>query len=452
MEPGRVRPLGEADLDFAIQAAGGRRAHANTDQRTEFGADYRLGAAIIELKALDDEGFSKSSRQAKLAELFRAHFPARPVIVLDRNLLPADDQHRFNRIIEGPIKTAVGKANKQLKQSRREQPDATRSVLLFVNNGYTTLTHEDLKEIVGHRIRNDTTEIDAAIVAGAYYHSDGFDSFFLWPFDEIPININKRFSEYERLKAGWNMLADRFMTDAVRGNLGSRLERGPVVDTQFDIDGVTFIRPAPAIGDQSAFFIHGRPRKDSTGSKHCSPVATTFPLLSESQWRHVLQRCAKPNCLTHSYEAWRQMQTDAMSGSQALKPLVEIRITTGGWEAWCRSQSRIESTPSVFDYANQIFCDRVSILLREARESRENSILPARYVWVVTEVIEQDRANDISHIAVVRERPNAPAAIRPIVEDARIFHEHALAVGAAYAVRENCDSILWSKDTTYAWI
>ncbi len=452
MEPDRVRPLGESDLDFAFETAGGRRAHANTHQRTELGADYRLGSAVIELKALDDEGFSKPSRQVKLAELFRAHFPTRPVIVLDRKLLPDGDRHRYNRILEGPIKTAVAKANKQLKQSRREQPDAACSVLLFVNNGYTTLAHKDLQEMIVHRVRNDTTEIDAVIVAGAYYHSDGFDSFFLWPFDETPININRRFSEFEHLKAGWNTLAERFMTDAVRGNLGSRLERGPVVDTHFDIDGVTFIRPAPAIGGQSAFFIHGRPRKDSTGLEHCPPVATTFPLLSESQWYHVLQRCAKPNCLTDSYGAWRQMRTDAMSASQELKPIVEIPITMGGWEAWCRSQGRIESAQSVFDYANQIFCDRVSILLREARESRKDSILPVRYMWVVTEVIGQDRANDISHVAVVREQPNAPPSIRPIVEDARIFHEHALAVGAAYAVRENCDFILWSKNTTYAWI
>lgn len=71
MEQFRIRPLSEADIDAVIEAAGGVRAHADADRRHSPGADYLLGEAVIELKALDDEGLVKPERQAKLATLFR---------------------------------------------------------------------------------------------------------------------------------------------------------------------------------------------------------------------------------------------------------------------------------------------------------------------------------------------------------------------------------------------
>ena len=83
MEPPRIRPIAEHDLDAVIQAAGGRRAHPDAFERKEFGADYLLGDAVIELKALDEDGLDKPERRQKLATLFRSYQPDRPVIVLD---------------------------------------------------------------------------------------------------------------------------------------------------------------------------------------------------------------------------------------------------------------------------------------------------------------------------------------------------------------------------------
>jgi len=183
LDPFHIRPLYEADLDIVFDNSGGVRAHLDASRRMNVGADYRLGGAIVELKALDEEGLMKPSRQEKLAALFQEYEPERPVIVLDRRRLEPEDQARFDRIIEGPIKTAIAKANRQLKQSRLDQADATCSVLMVINNGYTTLDHETLKRFVARRVRQDTHEIDAVVVAGAYYHSDGFDSYMLWPID-----------------------------------------------------------------------------------------------------------------------------------------------------------------------------------------------------------------------------------------------------------------------------
>jgi hypothetical protein len=54
----------------------------------------------------------------------------------------------------------------------------------------------------------------------------------------------------------------------------------------------------------------------------------------------------------------------------------------------------------------------------------------------VTDEIGQDKANDLSHIAKVRRRIDGKPDIKPIVENLRIFHEHAVALASAYAVAE----------------
>jgi hypothetical protein len=200
METIRIRPLTESDVDLVITAAGGERAHA----RNRPGADYRLNEAVIELKMLDEEGLFKPERQAKLAALFRNEELNRPVIVLDRDRLPQRDQVKYDHILEGPIKTAVAKARQQLKQSRAEFPDSSCSLLFVVNNGYTALDHESLCQLIARRVRNDTTAIDGIIVAGCYFHTDGFDSYFLCPFEYVPINILSPFSSLDRLEHAWN--------------------------------------------------------------------------------------------------------------------------------------------------------------------------------------------------------------------------------------------------------
>jgi hypothetical protein len=179
MENFFIRPLSEADIDAVIQAAGGKRAHPDADRRAKVGADYVLAETVLELKALDDEGLAKPERQRKLASVFRQHEEGRPVIVLDRARLPKEGQREYDRILEGPVKTAVRGARSQLKQSRSEYPATRASVLFVINNGYTALDHNALLAMVAHRARNDTGEIDGVVVAGCYFHSDTFDKLLL---------------------------------------------------------------------------------------------------------------------------------------------------------------------------------------------------------------------------------------------------------------------------------
>ncbi|MEO7736444.1 MAG: hypothetical protein ABIY55_36130 [Kofleriaceae bacterium] len=452
MEHFRVRPLTEADFDEIVRGAGGGRAHEDADARDRVGADYLVAGTLIELKSLDDEGLAKPERQAKLAGLFRRHQPDRPVIVLDRAALPEDAQRDYDRILEGPIKSAIAKANKQLRQSRTEHAASHSSVLLVINNGYTALDHSALLGMVAHRARQDTREIDGVVVAGCYFYSDTFESYFLWPIDYVPINVDRPFKSYEALRSAWNAFADRFMTKVVRGEMPAATIKGPVIDTQFDIDGVTYVKPAPPIGKKSHFFANGRPRKDSSELKHCPTVAQTFPDMTREEWHRFFATVPTDQWPGATYEAWMRRRSTAAAETDALKPFVPITVSHDAWLDWCRTNSTETTMSALVAYANDLFEQRVRSLFSEARERTRMGIVPSRYIVVATEQIGQDKANDVSHIAVMKEQASGEPVIRELITNARIFHEHALMLACAYAVSEHLDIVQWQVDLEYAWI
>lgn len=452
MEYFRVRPLTEADLDEIVTAVGGVRAHPDADARDRPGADYLIANAIVELKCLDDEGLAKPERQAKLAALFRLHQETRPVIVLDRAALPEDAQRNYDRILEGPIKSAVAKASKQLKQSRAEYPASTSSVLLIINNGYTALDHSALLRMVAHRARQDTTEIDAVVVAGCYFYSDTFDSYFLWPIDHMPINAARPFRSYEAFRCAWNAFAERFMSKVVCGEIPADTLKGPVIDTQFDVEGVTYVKPAPPMGKKSEFFATGRPRRDSSGLEHCPAVARTFPDMTRNEWQRIFTAVPADQWPGPTYEDWMRERAAGAGASEVIRPFVPITVTYDGWLKWCRTEAMTASMRALGKYANDLFERRVRAVFSAARERTRTGIVPSRYILVATEEIGQDRANDISHIAVLTEQSHGEPIVRELVANARIFHEHALMLACAYAVREGVDTVLWQKHLEYAWV
>ena len=213
-----IRPLTEADLTGMVEAAGGIVAHLNADRRSRRSSDFILRGAVIELKILNEDGFAKTERQQRLASLFRDEGIRAAVVVLDRENLSSPGRRAYDRIIEGPIKTEIASARKQLKETRKERSDTTLSILWVVNNGYTALNHDDLVRLVGHRARNDSQRIDGVIVGGCYFHSDGFDSFLLWPLTYVPIRSAK-FSGFDFLLNAWNQFAEKFMSRVIRREL-----------------------------------------------------------------------------------------------------------------------------------------------------------------------------------------------------------------------------------------
>ena len=449
----RIRPLSEADIDAVIKAAGGDRAHPDADRRETPSADYILVEALIELKLLDDEGLAKPERQEKLAALFRDYGHVQPVVVLDRELLPAEAQRHYDRILEGPIKSAVAKSRKQLRQSRADHPSVSTSVLLVVNNGYTALDHDALLRMVAHRARNDTEAIDGVVVGGCYFYSDSFDSYFLWPLEYLPINVGRPFVSFERLKNAWNTFAERFMTSVMLEEMSpNSLIKGPTIDTQFDLDGHTYVKPTPPIGTQSVFFQNGRPRKNSTGITKCPPVAVTFPDMNMHEWSRFHATFRIVSRPFDDYEHWGEERAMAKASGSTIKPFVPIDVTYDAWEEWCKKESVAKDGSSVFDYANAVFETRVRAIIQSARERTSDSFRPSRYILAITEEIGQDKANDLAHIALTREIPHSDPRVHEIVVNARIFHEHAIAVASAYAVADGVEFVLWEKNLTYAWV
>ena len=242
------------------------------------------------------------------------------------------------------------------------------------------------------------------------------------------------------------------MTALMRiSTLPDEYTKGPVIDSTFDIDGVTFVKPAPPLGKTSDFYRHGRPRRDTKGLQSCPPVALTLPALSLSEWNRFIQKFPYDTGFASDYATRQRMRAAAERASTPLKPLVPIDVTFDGWETWHTPNGDQRPSDSLRRYANALFDSKVRGLLHTARECTRSTILPHRYVLAVTEIIGQDQANDVSHIAHVRERPNDTQAIRPIVEMTRITRPHALALASAYAIVEGVESVLWQKDTRYAW-
>lgn len=451
MDTFRIQPIDEAAVDEIVVAAGGARAHPDADRRSKPGADYLLGDALIELKALDDEGLSKPERQRKLADLFRKYGDRRAVVIVDRDRLPELGQREFDGILDRPINGIVKKAKGQLSQSRRELDHATCSILMVLNNGYTALGHEALSDLVSHRARHDTREIDGVVVGGCYYHSDGFDSFFLWPLDYIPINANAPFRAYPELKRAWDAYAARTMTALVRGELPLDAGKGPVIDTQFEVDGTTYVKPAPPIGKASDFYINGRPRKGGTDTAGVPPVALTFPDMTAGEWGKFREVLNSDLLLRESYQAWRKHREEGFEAGSLLQPFVPIHVTRDGWVQWCAINKQPRNAGSVRRYANELFCEQLGALLRSARERTRNSVVPGRYVFVITEEIGQNKANDLTRIGLVHADGREDVVVKELVPDARIYHEYGLALAGAYALAEGVDCVMWQKDKRYAW-
>jgi hypothetical protein len=212
------------------------------------------------------------------------------------------------------------------------------------------------------------------------------------------------------------------------------------------------VKPAPPMGIPSDFFRTGRPRQNSTGITRCPPVAVIFPEMGSDVWSLFSEAFGRSPPLFDDYSNWQRNRELAVASSDVLKPCVPVAVAMEGWKEWRKSYNEPLEPSSVFRYATALFDSKVREIAAAARERTSHSILPASYVLVGTEEIGQDRANDVSHVAVVRQILGVEPVVRDVVTNARIFHEHAVALASAYAIVNGIESVLWQKDLTYAWV
>ena len=452
MDYARIGKLEENDFDAMVTHAGGRRLSVDHSREDRPNADYALGEAVVELKLVEEEGLEKEERQRKVAEVFRAQQPDRPVVVLRPELLDDAGQRAYYSAMAGPIKGQVKKAAKQLQVTATGMGNEPVRVLLLVNNGYGALSHEEFKDIAVNRACNDTRNIDCVVVGGLYYYSDTFDMYFFPLLDLCPINTDRPFRSFDAFRQQWLHFATQFMTEFVQATGERPRKRLPVVDLRYALDGITYVKLAPQMGKQSEFFPNGRQRANSTGITACPPVARTFPDLDAENWRRFKDRVPGSEFFQGSFAEWLDFKHEQEGElGEDTEPFVPIAVDFGACMTWCDEQKRTLDVRAICEYANTLFCQAVRKLREGARDRSKARIVVTEYVLLVTEEIGQDKADDLSSIYHVHEGA-AKSRERALLRNGRLFFEHALALACAYAVRLGVGSVLYEKDLTHAWV
>lgn len=441
----------ESDVDEMVRRAGGRCNNVRTGSSEPTHADYIFDDAVIELKCIFEEGFSKSERQAKLAKLFEDQENPRPVVVLDPELLSEDQQRAYYNVLLTPIRTHVKKAATQTTATASEVGGDCARVLLILNVGYTGVDHTEFTRLVLKSARNDTSKIDAVVVGGIYHYGDGFESRIVCPFDMWPINVNRVFRGFPALKREWNDLCERVVTEAMLGTSAIPPNKLPIVDLTYEYGGITFVKPAPKMGKPSQFWASGRPRSNSSGIDICPPVGEVFPTFDLASWKEFKQGLRSSGFLKENYGLWREFAAaEQLKEHAAEEPLVPIRIAFRAFRSWCRARRRRLDDQSMFDYAVEQFDKEVRDRMLGALDLAGKTVVPVRHVHLIVEEIGQDCANDLASAYLLRESDDRTTGL-PLFVHQRLFFKHALAVASAYAVMHDVPIVTYVRDKTYAW-
>lgn len=444
----RLYKLTEDDFDRIIESAGGKRLSLDNSREKTRNVDYILDDAIIELKFVEEEGLEKQERQKKLAAIFKKQFSNRPVIVLDPKLLGEKERRDYYKAMSTPIKEHLKKADKQLKQTAQKHEEKTK-VIVLLNIGYGSLYHEEFKEIAINRATNDTGQIDCLIVGGIYFYSDRYDSYVISPFDEIPINISKRFSGFDKLNKCWKDFLDDFMTSAILLNRDSYPDRLPVIEMDFEVDSIKFVRPAPPIGKPSKFWVNGRPRENSTSITKCPPAGIIFPKLNRENWEKFREKEYYDTAFKDTYREWLDYAAEKRAENKdELKPFIEIEIT---YDEFCKQYDENEAYfVHLCEYATEVFKKRITDVIEAAKDQAEVKIILPEYILLVVEEIGQDKANDLSSIYHVRQSLGEQN-VDKILENKKLFFEYSLALASSYAVKHSISNVIYQRDQTYMW-
>ncbi|MBI5387763.1 MAG: hypothetical protein HZA90_24135 [Verrucomicrobia bacterium] len=439
MEYIRIKTVTEEDFDQVITSAGGFRI------LEEGSADYRLNEAIIELKLVSEEGFEKTDRQRKLAKLFRETQPNRPVVLINPERLNESDSRNYYRIVEVPIKNACKKASKQLQITAERDSQPPVRVLVILNVGYTLLSPDEFKDVCFKCVRNDTSGIDWLVCGGIYFHSDKFDNYVIARFEDLPINLGRSFPSHDALGEAWGSYLNALMTEAIRNPLPFSEGRMPVIDLMFELDSIRYIKPAPGM-PQSTFWPTGAaPRDNTSGIHNCPPVARTFPLLSDHEWKRFKDAMPSAARLKNTYRDWLKSYPDEELGStEPLKPLVLIEVRFEDFAQWIKKPKTRWLFSDIGEFSSEVLHHRAMSLLEDAKEKEQTLVVPLDYIHLIVNEVGNDKANDFASIYFVSEVPGFERK-EPLVENAKLFFEYGMAVAAAYAIKRKVNTILFTK-------
>jgi hypothetical protein len=449
MEYMKIGKIFENDIDCIIAESGGQRLSDDSSRETDNNADYLFFDSIIELKIIEEEGLAKNERQKKLAELFKNSLSSKPTIVLDPFQLSSEDQNKYYKIMSTPIKTAIKKATKQLKKSKEKLNDIQSCGLIIINDGYGALSHEEFKEIVLKRVTQDTRSIDFLIIGGIYFFSDVIDNYTLAPFEMISLNIANTPNNLCKIKTAWNNFLDKFMTSMINGYDDRVPNKLPIIDFEYEIDNVRYVKQAPKIGKESKFYPNGRPRDNSTGIKKCPPLARTFPKIKYDDWLEFKKLLTDSFYLKETYSDWLSFQQRETSCSDSpLQPFICLRVQPEEFINWSQNNTMELTFQSLCLHVNDLFEEKVRKLSNPI--SINNALDVPEYVLFVIEEIGQDEANDYGSIIHVTNNFYEKKEIT-LIENEPMFFELGLAFATAYAVKLELSAVFYQRNRKYVW-
>ena len=216
-------------------------------------ADYLSPGYIIELKILEEEGIEKEERQEKLSRLFRSAYPNSEEIDISVEETPESIRNELEKIVSGPIQTAVKKASRQIKETSEDLDLLDHAgVLLIVNCGYSYLNAETFETLVARRCANDSSRIAHIFCITVEYHQGDFDAYVFCTARGRAIRSPTSWELEEKVRDAVMARFEQAMTVMIKDQMNSDLwanRLNPIKDIRFEADGVRYVRGAPEVPD-----------------------------------------------------------------------------------------------------------------------------------------------------------------------------------------------------------
>ncbi len=434
--------LTETDFDEIVSSAGGER-YANDSKYQELNCDYTLDDAVIELKITEEEPIEKTTKQVKLAKLFRSDVKT---VILNPLDLSHQDERKYYQELAAPIKGLLRKASKQLKVSAAKV-DARVRMAIIMNNGLTMTSPEEFRRLAVERTENDTSGIDTLIVCGMYYFSDKFESIALFEFEDIHIQGEKRPGLIQKLRDSWSTKVDQHMTAQIV-DLNIRRTKEPIQDLFFELDGIRYVKPPIQWGRQSEFFGKaGRPREDTTGITYCPPVAKVLPVFDDVSYDYAKKNICDAAMLRDSlgdYLVWAEKERATLPHDPFM-PTVLVQAK--------RQDLEMLGYPFGFEEIKQCTLPKFKAeVTRIADNSLKFTSQPISLNYILAQINEigMDKANDIAFISHNYFSVTLPKQ-EFIIRGERMKFEYALMLASAHCLSVGADAVYYHRNEDFKW-
>lgn len=238
--------LTEEFIDRVIEGAGGHRL--SKEEAAEClgkNADYILDDFVIELKDLQQEGLSVSTRQKKIAELFSKYPSDGPVQKLDPFILSDTDFKKYMDIVGTPVKKRILAANKQIKSTiKRTGLNNHKGIAILLNTGYSSIPHKFLEYLGNSYASKYTSSVEYVVIISSWTITNGFDSmvkFAFSPHEPDDESIEKLHTSF------WKNINELMEEWARTGFMPQNNQQYPMKPISFELEDKHYIFGVPKI-------------------------------------------------------------------------------------------------------------------------------------------------------------------------------------------------------------